>query len=198
MNGPFPSQSSVRQHLKRATADQHATLDSGFGTLDLKNRNDYKKFLAAQAAVMAPLEDWLTRHDIARVLADWPRRRRAAALDDDLAGLGAVAEPSAIVMGTPSVPALLGAVYVLEGSRLGARYLSRIVAGSDDAAVRGNMRFLNHGAGLPLWPSFLETLERRVTGAEAADEAARGARQTFALFLNAQRRHAGMPADEVA
>jgi len=198
MNVPFLLQSSVRQHLKRATAGQHVELDSGFSALDLKKRSDYRQFLAAQAAVMAPLEDWMTRHDIGRLLPDWPRRRRAAALIADLAGLGATAEGHDIVLGAPSPAAMLGVAYVLEGSRLGARYLSRTVAGSRDEAVRGNTRFLDHGTGLPLWPSFLETLERQITGAEAADEAARGARQTFALFLTAQRRHAGMPADEVA
>lgn len=198
MNVPPSSPTSIRYHLRRATADQHTALDDGFGALDLKKRNDYSVFLLSQAAILGPLEDWLTRHDIACVLPDWSRRRRAAALAKDLAGLGAVAEPTDIVMGRPSVPALLGVAYVLEGSRLGARHLSRIVAGSDDAAVSGNMRFLTHGAGLPLWPSFLETMDRHVAGAEAADDAARGARQAFAHFLAAQRRHASVLADEVA
>ncbi|MBS0534676.1 MAG: biliverdin-producing heme oxygenase [Proteobacteria bacterium] len=198
MNVPPPTSISARHHLKRVTAGQHAALDGGFGALDLKSRNDYRQFLAAQAAVIVPLEDWLTRHDAGRILPDWPRRRRAAALAEDLAGLGAGAGAINIVMGAPSVPAMLGVAYVLEGSRLGARYLSRMVAGSDDAAVRANMRFLTHGAGLPLWPSFLEILEARVTDAADNDEAARGARQAFAHFLAAQRRHASVQVDEVA
>jgi heme oxygenase len=188
----------VRHHLKQATAGQHAALDQGFGALDLKNRNDYRRFLAAQAAVMAPLEDWLTRHDIGRLLPDWPRRMRAPPLAADLAGLDATTERHDIVLGAPSAAAMLGVAYVLEGSRLGARFLSRIVARSRDEAVRANTRFLDHGAGLPLWPSFLATLETSVTDEGAAEEATRGARQTFAHFLAAQRRHAGTPANEVA
>ena len=198
MNLPPSPSGSVRHHLRRATADLHAALDGGYGRLELKNRNEYRQFLVAPAASWAPLEDWLPRHDVGRVLPDWPRRRRSAALAEDLAGLDTGVEPNDIVMGMPSIPAMLGVTYVLEGSRLGARYLSRIVAESDDAAVRANMRFLHHGAGLPLWPSFLETLESRVTDAHGADEAARGARQAFAHFLTAQRRHAGVLVDEVA
>ena len=193
-----PAPISVRHHLRNATADLHAALDGGFGALDLKKRSDYRQFLAAQAAVWEPLEAWLTRHDIGRVLPDWPRRRRASALAADLAALGGVADVHDIVMGTPSLPAMLGVTYVLEGSRLGARYLSRIIADSDDAAVRTNTRFLHHGVGLPLWPSFLETLEAHVTDADGVDEAARGARQAFAHFLTAQRRHAAVLVDEVA
>jgi len=193
-----PSPISVRHQLRRATADLHAALDGGFATLDLKNRKDYRQFLATQAAVWEPLEAWLTRYDIGRVLPDWTHRRRSAALAADLAALGGVVDSRDIVMGAPSVPAMLGVAYVLEGSRLGARYLSRMIAESDDAAVRDNSRFLRHGAGLPLWPSFLETLEARVTDAAGAHEAVRGARQAFAHFLDAQRRHAAVLIDEVA
>lgn len=193
-----PSPISVRHHLRSATADLHAALDGGFGALDLKKRSDYRQFLAAQAAIWEPLEDWLTRHDVGRVLPDWPRRRRAAALAADLAALGGAAEANDIVMGTPSLPAMLGVAYVLEGSRLGARYLSRMIADSDDDAVRTNTRFLHHGAGLPLWPSFIETLEAHVTNAADVDAAVRGARQAFTLFLTAQRRHAAVLVDEVA
>ncbi|MCW5691572.1 MAG: biliverdin-producing heme oxygenase [Pseudolabrys sp.] len=193
-----PAPMSVRHHLRKATADLHAALDGGFGALDLKKRSDYREFLAAQAAVWEPLEDWLSRHDIGRVLPDWPRRRRASALAADLAALGGAADFHDIVMGTPSVPAMLGVAYVLEGSRLGARYLSRMIAESDDAAVSANTRFLHHGAGLPLWPTFLETLEAHVTDAAGADEAVRGARQAFAHFLTAQQRHAAVLVAEVA
>lgn len=164
-------------------------------SLELRDKADYERFLAAQAAVIVPLEEWLTDHGVRTVLPDWPTRQRAEAITEDLAGLGS--EPgrgapltARIDLAFSSVPALLGIAYVLEGSRLGAQYLSRIVAASPDEAVRNNMHFLEHGTGQRLWPTFLQTLETWVNDPAAIEEAIRGARATFDLFLAAQRRHA--------
>lgn len=188
---PARSPGNARLHLKSATADQHRQLDAGFTRLDLKNCNDYRAFLTAQAAIIGPLERWLTEQAITDLLPDWPQRRRFDAIAADLAALGLSAPPADDFAGfaRPTLGLLAGVAYVLEGSRLGAQYLSREVATSADALVRGNMRFLSHGAGQRLWPTFLEALESRITDAEADDDAARGAQLTFDLFLQAQRRH---------
>ena len=192
MISPARTTGNARLILKAATEAQHHSLDHGFGALDLKNRNDYKSFLTAQAAVLRPLENWLTQQGIARVLPDWPARRRSEAVASDLAGVNTemLADDAVSISDRASAPLLLGVAYVLEGSRLGAQYLSREVAASPDRAVRDNMRFLTHGAGQKLWPSFLEILERNVIDPAAADEAAAGARATFDLFLRSQQRHA--------
>lgn len=193
---PARTSGNARLHLKAATEALHHRLDRGFDALDLKNRNDYIRFLAAQAAVLRPLEEWLTKQGMADTLPDWPARQRSAAIAMDMAGLGAP-EPdrdTAVEFHGASAPRLLGVGYVLEGSRLGAQYLSRDIATSPDRAVRDNMRFLTHGTGQRLWPSFLEILEREVTDAAAANEAAAAARQTFDLFIRSQQRHTPAPA----
>jgi len=180
---------TARQYLKDATAMRHRTLDAGFAMLDLRNRPDYRHFLAVQAAVLAPLEASLTRHGIQESLPDWPLRCRSDALLDDLLALGGIPIPYDIDLPSPTTAALMGMAYVLEGSRLGAQFLARTVAASPDAQVRDNMRFLRHGAGQRLWASFLPALESTVD-AEALEDAADGARRAFDLFLDAQRRHA--------
>jgi len=121
------------------------------------------------------------------------------ALQADLAGLGtpAISDPRAAGIDSPTSPRLLGIAYVLEGSRLGAQYLARDAAASRDPVVHGNMRFLTHGMGRRLWPTFLDVLESRVDAA-TADAAAQAARQTFDLFLAAQQAHAPAPAEASA
>lgn len=192
MISPARTTGNARLILKAATEGQHHSLDRGFAALDLKNRNDYRCFLVAQAAVLMPLENWLTQQGIADVLPDWPARQRREAMAADLAGLdtAAPAEDDVSAFDRPTRPLLLGVAYVLEGSRLGAQYLSRAVANSPDRSVRDNMRFLGHGAGQKLWPGFLDILEREAADPAAAVEATAGARATFDLFLRSQQRHA--------
>jgi len=83
--------------------------------LNLATFADYRVFLAANAAAVAPLEAWAEAAGAADVLPDWPARRRAAALDADLADLGVGQAPAPISpdLGPASVSALFGALYVL-------------------------------------------------------------------------------------
>jgi heme oxygenase (biliverdin-IX-beta and delta-forming) len=76
-------------------------------------------------------------------------------------------------------------MYVLEGSRLGAKYLLRAVAAGGDPKIAAATRYLSHGAGLRLWPAFLQTLEDQPVTPQ--DEAAiiAGAHLAFALFAEA-------------
>lgn len=184
---------TIRQHLQIATTGQHRALDGAFVSLALQNASDYRRFLMAQAAVVAPLEDWLTRRGLANMLPDWASRQRAEALAEDLAALNSPPEYDAVAIDAPSSASLLGIAYVLEGSRLGAQYLARVVSASPDPVVRDNMRFLEHGTGLRLWPTFLQILEANVDTPQAAEDAAAGARHAFDLFLTAQQRHAPVP-----
>ena len=54
---------------------------------------------------------------------------------------------------------MLGALYVLEGSRLGAAYLLRTVKTCSDPLISGTTAFLGHGAGRQFWPQYLAALE---------------------------------------
>ena len=67
---------------------------------------------------------------------DWPLRSRRRAIADDLARLGGVALPLIEVTALDQ-GAVLGTMYVLEGSRLGARFLLKTVLASPDPVVAG-------------------------------------------------------------
>src|SRR5690606_33571642 len=72
-----------------------------------------------------------------------------------------------------------GAVYVLEGSRLGAQVLVRRVQTEQPEAP---VSYLAHGDSAVLWPAFLRQLE---AGAQQCDEQElrRGVEDAFTLFL---------------
>ena len=175
---------ALRSILRDATAAEHARLDARLGALDLCTVVGYRAFLEINAAALLPLEQALVRAGVRDVLPDWDGRARSNAIQRDLSRLS----------GTPrlvDVPeladrfAVLGTLYVLEGSRLGAAYLLRKVRQCSDPAVSGNTAFLSHGAGRPLWPSFLAVLENHAGELADDDDIVGPARRAFSLFEQA-------------
>jgi heme oxygenase len=166
---------SVRFALRDATSRWHARVDAIYSKANLADRSGYGRFLSAQAAAHIPVEKGLESSGIATILTDWPSRRRSALIREDLDMLGLPLpslEPEPYLKG---VPALLGAAYVLEGSRLGGTVLKRSVA-----------------AGLPTlflstnrptaWRDLIAIIDTRLTGQDDLDAATEAACSIFALF----------------
>ncbi|HCC63345.1 MAG TPA: hypothetical protein DEQ55_19620 [Pseudomonas sp.] len=117
------------------------------------------------------------------MLDDWPLRCRRQALLADLKALGCAEPPLTPAGMAPSPGWSWGAAYVIEGSRLGGRVLSRRVAEANPSAP---LRYLNHGSATPLWPSFLQKLEQQGSACDWS-EVLTGANDTFERFLGAAR-----------
>ena len=179
------SPDSARSRLRAGVAAAHDQVDAGFSRFDLTRRDDYRRFLEIQAAVLLPWESALTDAGAGRLLPDWPRRLRGPALTADLADLGGRARPEpgpAPLNGDPAF--LLGALYTLEGSRLGARLLQRRAAASADPAVRSAGRFLGAGER-GLWAAFLLVLEASPDVQARPEAALDGALRVFRNFAAA-------------
>jgi heme oxygenase len=173
--------SELRFRLKEATAAAHRRLDDRVSGLDLQKFDDYRRYLAASAAALLPLEAALRGAGVAQVFPDWEDRSRTAAIRHDLALLGATLPP------LPPSPRLsraniFGVMYVLEGSRLGAKFLLRTVETSPDPRVATATAYLAHGAGRPLWPGFVARLRSAALTADDEAEVFDGARLAFDLF----------------
>ncbi|UOM37294.1 hypothetical protein [Acuticoccus sp. I52.16.1] len=139
---------ALRRRLRGATAEAHGTLDQRFAALtDPAERQAYRAFLRMNEACHAVLEGWLAgagAGDASLVPAEVAALRRplAAELASDVAaaGLARLArEPlEACLAGLGrGLPEATGVVYVLDGSRLGARMIlkgwSRRQDGSEPA-----------------------------------------------------------------
>ena len=178
------SPSGLREKLKAATASAHRALDARLSAFDLTTIDGYRRFLEASAAALLPLETALERSGVSDLLADWPQRSRRAAIASDLAGIGGVANPLP-PMTAINRQQMWGTVYVLEGSRLGARYLLREVANAAEPQIAAATSYLRHGNGLPLWRTFLEQLEREEVTPEGEADMISGAQRAFAMFARA-------------
>lgn len=174
----------LRHLLRDATSSTHAQLDAQLSALNLDTLPGYRRFLEVNAAALFPLENALVDADVVRIFPDWHERSRHHALLRDLSDLGGVARPLAI-QPRLSFGGILGTMYVLEGSRLGARVILQTIARSGSPAMIQATSYLRHGEGLRLWPRFLVALEQHTITTADATEAIEAARFAFSLFSQA-------------
>lgn len=177
--------SNRRNSLRGATDHLHRDLDRIAAGFNLGDATHYRRFLQANAATLIAIEQLLENAGVAELVPDWPERSRRAAILADLHTLAAEVQPLALRRTAPTASELFGILYVLEGSRLGARVQLDQVLASDDEKVRSASTYLRHGQpgeGSGLWRSFLEQLESH----EAADDQTQtvsGAVYAFTMFI---------------
>jgi len=180
----------VHKALREATAKAHDRVDAAFADFDLTDRDSYARFLAAHADVVWPLEAALPGE---RVVADWESRKRGHLLKEDLALLGRPNLRHPSEGGDPEPEAtspvtldprlrgdddaeVAGALYVLEGSRLGGKFLSRrLPAGFPRAYLDTDQR-------AEKWQQLLTVIDRLLRDPIALDKALAAALATFAAF----------------
>lgn len=171
---------TLRATLRAATRQDHDRVDQLGGAFDFTNPSDYEAFLRAHAAVLPGVEAALDSAPAEDLPPAWAQRCRTAALTADLAALDLAPPPQAASpLALPDRATRLGALYVLEGSRLGGAVLRRRLAASQPQAPDA---YLAHGAGQPFWRSFLHWLDGQVMSEAQTDAAVEGARQVFRAF----------------
>lgn len=168
----------TRFALKAATDDVHRALDDRLSRLDLGRASDYLQFLRLQARTVPPIEAALAEGGLGALVDGWSDARRTAALEADLAELGEPMPAPAAPPAMGGIAALLGAAYVLEGSRLGGRVLRQQVGDGLPTS------FLAADGALGAWPGVVAALDRLLYSDQLVGEAKDAARRCFALFLN--------------
>lgn len=133
----------ARFRLRRATSAAHARLDDLFSRFDLSIASGYVAFLCAQAPAFLAVERALDDAGASALIDGWTLRRRSDALRKDLADLGQTLPPGLPAPVVVTEPQILGAAYVLEGSRLGGAILARQVS-SGLPVVRAHPQGFRH------------------------------------------------------
>ncbi|MGF7150701.1 heme oxygenase [Sphingomonas zeicaulis] len=161
-------------HLRQATRADHDAVDAAFGAFGFETADAYRRFLIAHARIL-PIAERLI--DPASLVPGWqPRADRLAA---DLADLGA-AMPAPIDLPPPAGTAeRWGALYVIEGSRLGGVMLARSVPEGLPAA------YLSAAHPSGSWKHLLATLDAADDGPAWRAAATRGAHAMFGAYARA-------------
>lgn len=169
----------ARWALRDATRHEHDQVDAAFSTHDLSTIDGYGRFLSAQSRAFIAIERAADAAGAGALIADWDDRRRADLLLDDLADLGMEAPASIAPPVITSDAEILGAVYVLEGSRLGGAVLFR------SAPFDAPRRFLEPDGAGPRWRSLVALMDARLTDDREIEAAVQSARAVFNCFHQA-------------
>lgn len=177
--------------LRDATRPAHEAVDGVFAGFDLADRAGYARFLAAHGDALHPWETALDAAGAQRIVADWPARRRGHLLAQDLADLGAALplETGALrVDGDPARASetddagVAGMLYVIEGSRLGGRFLARQLPSEFPRA------YLDADQPHGNWGFLLARIDAILYRPELVQSAIDAANRVFADFEAAGRR----------
>jgi heme oxygenase len=170
--------------LRSATRLHHQRVDEIYSAAQMGEVRSYGLFLLAQAAAHIPVERALERGGVGELVPDWKNRSRREALAADLLALGL---QSPLPLEDPlyeGTEALLGALYVIEGSRLGGTLLKRSVPSTFPTRFLGNVDSSAWQALLAQLDDQLDTESKRATAIAAAQN-------VFALFEASGRRYLG-------
>jgi heme oxygenase len=169
----------AHKFLRETTSPYHARVDEAFGSFDLKTPDGYRHFLQAQAMAFLPVEAALDEGGAGSLLYDWQNRKRGAALLSDLRDLDAVIPEALRSLALADDAELWGALYVIEGSRLGGRFLAGSIPPHLPKA------FMTHSVEKCAWRSLLDRLDLGLVNDDDRKKAASAAQAVFRLFEDA-------------
>ena len=188
---PGPGQtraaSSLRALLRETTASSHQRLDRHFlGMTEAGDATFYHRFIRMNHACHATLESALAV--ITQRLGEPLLARREpllAALSQDIRAMDlAPVAPAPLQLGGTDLPEAAGLVYVLDGSRLGARFIHReFIAKNLARRWPGISTAYLAGAAAPdPFGDRMDALSGRIVSESARQRAGAAAQAAFALF----------------
>jgi heme oxygenase len=175
-----------RMRLRYQTHQVHRELDLVVGTAGFLEQADlYRRYLVATWRAWQPLEAILDASGAARFYPLWSERHLAASLAADMSDLG-VAVPGNAKRPTPKSiwdPAsVMGTLYVLEGSALGARILAGRLKRIEMTPTFGARHIAVQIGNPKAWSTFLSVLEAFPMTNEEEERCISAAQAAFNVF----------------
>lgn len=174
----------ARRMLRDRTRDLHEEAEAVLGDAPMRNVRDYRRMVRATfemtEAVIRAVDAYLPERLKSGIERDRVR------LQADLAYLGMPSSvgSSGLEIGTKA--GALGALYVCEGSKLGARVIARQVEAQLSLTAAHGASYL-HGdqaAAGARWGAFIKILNSDVTGRAELQDALLAARRVFHLLID--------------
>ncbi|MGV3552441.1 biliverdin-producing heme oxygenase [Rhizobium sp.] len=171
-----------RFSLRDLTRDDHERLDALVG--DFTDDDAYARYLTGMTVFRDRVERRLSEIDYPHTFGEWRPGLIADELKQDLADLGHDVPDNATPFDLPlDRDGLLGVLYVLEGSSLGARLLVRRAAELGYSADHGARHLAAQTSRPQTWSTFVAMLDGLAPS--GLEKAAQAARMTFAAAIDA-------------
>ena len=177
----------MRALLREGTAARHQRLDVSFeGMTDADDARQFHRFIRmnhACHACLEPLVEALADRLGAPFLAE--RKPLLGALASDMQSMGlAPVDAGSFSLDAADLPGAAGLIYVLDGSRLGARFIHREFIRKDLARrwPGASAAYLVGASGSDAFGDRMAALSDRVESQKARDRALAAAQAAFALF----------------
>lgn len=185
------SDRSRRAHLRASTFEAHASLDRMVGSFD--SPLAYRDYLRGISAFRSAIESRLTATAWPEEFAGWQAEMFADLIAEDLRDLDVAPQPPVDAPVLDQSPeALLGMLYVLEGSALGSRVLYKRAQQLGFGADFGARHLAVQSRRSDRWPAFLALLEN--AGSIDMDQVTIASRATFKTAEQAFRQASHEPA----
>jgi heme oxygenase len=166
--------------LRNAVAGPHAVLDARVRTL-LASAGGCRAFLLASRTVVVPWEHELRRFDWPTDLRIDERLRKGDWLEQDFGPCNGFGSGIGTTLAHADNQAeAWGALYVFEGSTLGATVIARIADGNDFRYLRGYGEETH-----TMWERLRLSLDQAVSGGAELESCVTAARRVFAQFEEA-------------
>lgn len=175
---------TVAQRLKQETAEAHRKTEMILAPrlVSIHTFDDYATVLKMFYGYFSPLEKEISNYVTEVILHDVHQRRNSLFILRDLEAIGCSTKQVPVCQHIPkitSVPSALGAMYVLEGSTLGGRMISKMLMKNVSIVFgENNLNFFNgykEDTGNK-WKAFLSVIEDYDT---SANELITSANETF-------------------
>lgn len=173
---PKTSPQTLTAQLRAATRGDHEAVDHAYGRFAIDTLAGYRDFLTAHARILPVAERLI---DPASLTDNW--HGRTELLFADLHLVEGVPPPELDLNLPADAAARWGALYVLEGSRLGGAVLARRLPADFPAS------FLqaHHQSGA--WRELSGAIDRSDRGPQWQEAAVRGAKLLFGAYLRAAK-----------
>lgn len=151
-------------------------------------KHQYVQLLHSFYGYFKPVEDAVAPFMNNAVMPDWHLRRKAQSILLDLAALNQPNDSMSLATHLPRIqtlPQALGALYVMEGSTLGGRGITKMLLKNEAAGLQpGHLQFFagygSHTGGM--WTTFVNVLNSFQFTEKEMEQMVEAANQTFYFF----------------
>ncbi len=177
------------EKLKEQTRQSHQDLERVLipQIKSIKTKEDYLELLGLFYSYFGALEEKIRAVIDTRSLPDYSQRRKTSSIAGDIAILGG---QSPELVSDEQLPQIrdhaeaLAALYVIEGSALGGKIISRMISQSLEGRADAALNFYN-GYGeqtMDMWNSFKDAMNQQIVSEDQQERAIATATETFVRF----------------